>query len=496
MHYESRLRSSISLAVIITTLAVVSIVSSVPSIQAVPPSPITWTEKSPIPYRTAQAGVIGGFDGRIYVMGGYSGGLPNSTARAYDPRTDSWSTLTSMGTPTRGPGIAIDQNGLIYVISGFSGSADITNVQMYNVSTNSWGSGTPIPTGIWMPGATTGTDGRIYVVGGESSSGAASTLLQIYNPQTQAWSSGPSMSTGRKQFQAVAAPNGLIYAIGGLSSGNVATATVEAYNITGNTWSGKASLPSAVSVFGATLGPDGLIYVFGGSTSYTNNIAPFFGTVYSYDPMANQWYSNTEAVPTPRRELSAATSSYNGRMYVMGGANGTYLATNEEATVPASSPPPPPPPPQHPPPTASITSISPNPAQAGQTVTFVGSGSDNDGDSIVAYYWRSSINGTIGTQATFTINNLPAGTHDIYFRVQDSQGIWSPEAVATITIGTSSGTGFLGMSTFYWDLLALALAGVGVLVGYFVFFRKKRDSTSQPVVAPLAQGPVSPVSPQ
>jgi len=206
-----------------------------------------------------------------------------------------------MGTPTRGPGIAIDQNGLIYVISGFSGSADITTVQMYNVSTNSWGSGTPIPTGIWMPGATTGTDGRIYVVGGESSSGAASTLLQIYNPSTQVWSSGPPMSTARKQFQAVAAPNGLIYAIGGLSSGNVATATVEAYNITGNTWSGKASLPSAVSVLGATLGPDGLIYVFGGSTSYTNNNAPFFGTVYSYDPMANQWYNNTEAVPTPSR---------------------------------------------------------------------------------------------------------------------------------------------------------------------------------------------------
>jgi len=237
------------------------------------------------------------------------------------------------------------------------------------------------------------------------------------------------------------------------------------------------------------LGPDGLIYVFGGSTSYTNNNAPYFGTVYSYDPIANQWYNNTEAIPIPRRELSAATSSYNGRMYVLGGANGTYLATSEEATVPASSPPPPPP--QHPPPTASITSISPNPAQAGQTVTFVGSGSDNDGDTIIAYSWRSSLNGTIGTQATLTINNLQAGSHYIYFRVQDSQGIWSPEVVATLTIGSSSGTGFLGMSTFYWDLLALAVAGVGVLVGYFVFFKKKKHSTTKPVVAPQAPGPVS-----
>src|SRR5436309_14825258 len=110
MHFESRLRPSISLAVILTTLAAVSIVSSVPSIHAVPPSPITWTEKSPIPYKSAQAGVIGGWDGTIYVMGGYSRGLPKSTGRAYVPRTVSWCGLISMGTPTRGPGFAPAQH--------------------------------------------------------------------------------------------------------------------------------------------------------------------------------------------------------------------------------------------------------------------------------------------------------------------------------------------------------------------------------------------------
>src|SRR4029077_1111708 len=111
------------------------------------------------------------------------------------------------------------------------------------------------------------------------------------------------------------------------------TATVEAYNITANTWTPKASLPSAVMVFGAALGPDGLIYIFGGSTNYTNNGSPFFNTVYSYDPVSNTWYTNIQNLPTPRRELSAATSSYNNRMYVMGGANGTYLNTNEEASI-------------------------------------------------------------------------------------------------------------------------------------------------------------------
>ena len=94
-----------------------------PSVHA-PPNPIVWVAKSPIPYHTAQAGVIGGLDGRIYVFGGYnvvSPATPVTTARAYDPRTDTWANLTSLPTPTRGPGIAMDNNGLIYVITGSSG---------------------------------------------------------------------------------------------------------------------------------------------------------------------------------------------------------------------------------------------------------------------------------------------------------------------------------------------------------------------------------------
>ena len=112
------------------------------------------------------------------------------------------------------------------------------------------------------------------------------------------------------------------------------------------------------------------------------------------------------------------------------------------------------------------------------------------------YCWRSSLNGTIRTQATLTINNLQAGTHYIYLRVEDNQGTWSQEVSTVLTIATltNSGTGFLGLPTFYWILLAIALAGVGVFIGYFVIFKKMRKHpTGKPVVAPLAQGPMDPI---
>src|SRR4029077_3283524 len=163
----NRWRFRVNLAVLFAALVLVSTIASLPSVHA-PPNPIIWVAKSSIPYHTAQAGVVGGLDGRIYVFGGYSvvsPSTPATTARAYDPRTDTWANLTSLPTPTRGPGIAVDNNGLIYVISGYSEVSDVTNNQVHNVTSNSWTAGTSIPPGVCMSGAATGIDGRVYVAG-------------------------------------------------------------------------------------------------------------------------------------------------------------------------------------------------------------------------------------------------------------------------------------------------------------------------------------------
>jgi len=88
---------------------------------------------------------------------------------------------------------------------------------------------------------------------------------------------------------------------------------------------------------------------------------------------------------------------------------------------------------QNNPPSAYIDSISPSPATQGQSVSFQGHGSDSDG-SIVAYNWRSSINGQLSTLSSFSTSGLSVGAHTIYFKVQDNSGSWSTEATATLTI--------------------------------------------------------------
>jgi len=77
------------------------------------------------------------------------------------------------------------------------------------------------------------------------------------------------------------------------------------------------------------------------------------------------------------------------------------------------------------PPVAYIDDISPNPAVRGELVTFKGHGEDPDGDKITGYEWRSSIDGFLSDEKSFSTDELSPGTHTIYFRVKDDRGKWS-----------------------------------------------------------------------
>jgi len=82
------------------------------------------------------------------------------------------------------------------------------------------------------------------------------------------------------------------------------------------------------------------------------------------------------------------------------------------------------------PPVATVHSILPAAAVQGEDIiTLRGSGMDTDGggESIVAYEWRSSLDGLLATSGTFTVaaGDLSAGTHVLTFSVQDNEGLWS-----------------------------------------------------------------------
>lgn len=87
-------------------------------------------------------------------------------------------------------------------------------------------------------------------------------------------------------------------------------------------------------------------------------------------------------------------------------------------------------------PTARIDTINPGSIIVGDTINFTGSGDDADG-SITGYSWQSSIDGQLSSSASFNTTSLSIGTHTIYFKVQDSDGIWSTKVSEVVYVGSS-----------------------------------------------------------
>ena len=85
-------------------------------------------------------------------------------------------------------------------------------------------------------------------------------------------------------------------------------------------------------------------------------------------------------------------------------------------------------------PIAYIDSITPNPAGAGEKITFVGHG-DESGGFIISYRWISSIDGWLSGASTFDTSSLSVGTHNISLEVQDNSNLWSNPVNASLIIG-------------------------------------------------------------
>ena len=130
------------------------------------------------------------------------------------------------------------------------------------------------------------------------------------------------------------------------------------------------------------------------------------------------------------------------------------------------------------PPIAYIDAISPNEILVGGTVSFKGHATDSDG-MVVAYKWRSSIDGEISASAEFDTSSLSAGTHAVYLKVQDNSGAWSNEIYRHVRVISTKVTkpvvnsfeaspGSIvrgGTSTLSWDVDGATMVSIDPRIG-------------------------------
>jgi len=217
----------------------------------------------------------GAIGGRIYISHGASGGAVQTVCYEYDPVTDTWTQKASASVGRQAPGGAV-VNDKLYSICGRLDSGATGAVEEYDPATNTWTSKASKPTTGY--GATTFViNGLIYVIVGNSSA------LEVYDPSTDTWTSKASMPVTKKS---------------------------ESYG-----WGGAVEGKGYVVIFDNGNNPHTL----------------------EYDPETNTWTSKT-VMPTPRFSGMGESSqvTYRGKVWCIGGYDGSQNRTENEAYDPAT----------------------------------------------------------------------------------------------------------------------------------------------------------------
>ncbi len=187
-----------------------------------------WTELTQIPEGVNHA-PFQYHDGRLYILGGFreAGFEPIGTVRIYDLASGEWTEGSPMPTPRGASGWAV-LDGRIHVLGGnaaedaqlddhpdiqVTGDRSVNVHEAYDPASDSWTTLAPMPTPRNHLGATS-LDGRIYALLGRSDGDFTMTTHEVYDSDADAWSTGPAVPTGRSGV-AVVARGGGVFAFGG-----------------------------------------------------------------------------------------------------------------------------------------------------------------------------------------------------------------------------------------------------------------------------------------
>jgi hypothetical protein len=110
----------------------------------------------------------------IYAFGGLTDpatGVESATVLRYSISGNTWSTLAPMPVPVAGSAAALAPDGRIYVAGGTSGGVPTDTLQVYDPSANSWTLSTPLPEALTLAAISVDSLGRLLVMGGQGIDG-------------------------------------------------------------------------------------------------------------------------------------------------------------------------------------------------------------------------------------------------------------------------------------------------------------------------------------
>lgn len=220
-----------------------------------------------------------------------------------------------------GPAAAID--GRLYVLGGFTGrewaAPALQRVDYYDPATDSWTRVADLP--IDVTHVTVATDGpEIWIAGGWQGPhpGKGARATWAYDTRTDRWREGPPLPKPLASGALVRLGRSLHYIGGFLEDRDTTVGDHWVLDLDGGTeWRPLAPVPEPRGHH-AGFALDGKIYVVGGQVRHDTNPVDL-ASVYVYDPGEDRW-SARASLPSPRSHFEPGSFVRDGRIVIVGGS--------------------------------------------------------------------------------------------------------------------------------------------------------------------------------
>ena len=183
------------------------------------PTTNTMTTLASDPIARSAPTAVFGSDGRLYVIGGGDAqtGANVNAVEAYNPTTNTWSTVTQVNSVDTANSVAVALGNKIYTVGRVFGQLNI-----YDITTNTWSQGQSLPTTLAEPSVQV-VGGQIVVTAGTGNlTGTANFATFTYDPASNAWTAGAPLPLGAGgEAQGMLSDGTSFYVVNGSPSASV-----------------------------------------------------------------------------------------------------------------------------------------------------------------------------------------------------------------------------------------------------------------------------------
>lgn len=249
-------------------------------------------------------------DGRVLLVGGWSGQQETAAAELYDPATGTFVPAGALVTPRAGASVTALADGSVLIAGGVLKRQVLASAERYDPRTGRF-----TPTGALGEPRTAHAaarlaDGRVLVTGGSRAPGAVVASAEVYDPVTERFTPTGAMTVARHKHAATALGDGTVLIAGGSDArdfqGRYASAErfgprTGRFTPTASMAAARFKIPDATALL-----PTGEVLIGGGAAR-----------VERFDPVSGGFHQGGE-LDAPRA-FSTATLLPGGAVLLVGG---------------------------------------------------------------------------------------------------------------------------------------------------------------------------------